>query len=256
LADQTTADTVFRMQSDSSKMIAATKALVGPTWIRVLAARWLVMVTVAIGSALPLAAQAESAASKYAKDLAAFAAADKTNPPPRNAILFVGGSSIRMWDTLAQDFAGLPVIQRGYGGSQMSDTLELIEQIVLPYHPRHIVLYAGENDVANGRSAPQILEDFKAFVHRTHAALPQSRVVFLALKPSPSRQQFHEQFKEVNRLIAQCANTTPGVVFVDDFTPLLGPDGQPRADLFQGDKLHLNAQGYALWTRLVLPQVR
>jgi lysophospholipase L1-like esterase len=220
------------------------------------AAHWLGLLWLAACLVAPLSAPAQTAASKWEHDIAAFEAADKTNPPPTNAILFVGSSSIRLWKTLAQDFLGFPVINRGFGGSQMSDTLEFAGRIVLPCRPRQVLVYAGDNDLADGKSPEEVTAAFKALVGRVHATLPGTRIGYIAIKPSPSRWKLADRMKAANRLIAEFAKTDERLAFIDVFTPILGEDGQPRPDLFVADKLHLNAKGYELWAKTVRPYLR
>jgi len=197
-------------------------------------------------------AAARPAAPPFAAEIEAFERADKTNPPPQNAILFVGSSSIRLWKTLAEDFADLTVINRGFGGSQVADSVRYADRIVLPYRPKVVVLYAGDNDLAAGKSPQQVLADFEAFSGKVHAALPDTPVLYLSIKPSVARWHLIDKIREANRLIEQYAGGTQGkVVYVDVFTPLLTPDGQPRPDLLIADGLHLNAEGYKLWTPIV-----
>jgi lysophospholipase L1-like esterase len=183
----------------------------------------------------------------------AFEAADKTNPPPKNAIEFIGSSSIKRWMTLAADFAGHKVFNCGFGGSHLCDSLAFADRIVIPYQPKLVVLYAGDNDIASGKSPEQIFADFKAFVAKVHAALPGTTIVFLAIKPSPSRAKYVEQARAGNRLIEEFIAGKPKLAYVDVFTPMLGSDGQPRTELFVSDRLHLNEAGYKLWTDILKP---
>ena len=189
----------------------------------------------------------------FAAEIEAFERADRTNPPPKDAVLFVGSSSIRLWKTLPQDFPGLKVINRGFGGSQVADSVRYADRIVLPYHPRVVVLYAGDNDLAAGKSPQQVLADFESFVGKVHTALPDTPVLYLSIKPSVARWHLIDKIREANRLIEQSAAAGSGgkVVYVDVFTPLLTPDGKPRPDLLVADGLHLNAEGYKLWTPIV-----
>jgi len=191
--------------------------------------------------------------NKWEADIAAFEAADKTNPPPKDAILFVGSSSIRLWKTLARDFSEFPVINRGFGGSEMADSVTFAERIVLPYRPRQIMVYAGDNDIAAGKSGEKVAADFKAFVKKVHKALPETRIAYIAIKPSPSRWRLVDKINTANGLIAKFTKTDKRLTFIDVFTPMLGADGRPRPELFQPDQLHLNAQGYELWTQTVRP---
>jgi lysophospholipase L1-like esterase len=190
---------------------------------------------------------------QYEPALRAFEAADKTNPPPLNAVLFIGGSSIRLWTNAPAQFPTNQIINRGFGGSYLSDSVALAARIGVPYRPKVIVLYAGDNDIAAGTSPEQVGADFKEFVAKVHAALPETHIVFLSIKPSPSRMKFFKQIKAANRLIREFIATDGKLVYVDVFTPMLGGDGQPRAELFVKDQLHLNDAGYKLWAGILGP---
>ena len=198
-----------------------------------------------------LSAQENAAVAKWEPEIKAFEAEDKTNPPPPGAILFVGSSSIRLWKTLAQDFRECHVINRGFGGSEIADSVAFAERIVIPCRPKTIVLYAGDNDLAAGKSPQQVFAGFKAFVQKIQAALPGTRVAFLSIKPSPSRWHLAEEIKTANRMIGDFCRRKKRLIYIDVFHPMLGPDGQPRAELFVEDRLHLNPKGYALWTRII-----
>ena len=193
-------------------------------------------------------------AEKWEERIAAFEAQDRAAPPPREAVLFVGSSSIVGWK-LGEFFAGLPAINRGFGGSEISDALHFMDRIVLPYRPRAIVFYAGENDIAAGESPEQVARDFETFVRRVRAALPQTRIVFIGLKPSPSRWKLIEQFRETNRLIRAFVESQRDMIFIDVERAMLDAHGQPRAELFVKDMLHMNRAGYEIWTELVRPHL-
>jgi len=207
---------------------------------------------------LPLFAQTsaekpEPTTARWEPAIRTFEAADKTNPPPRNAVLFIGSSSIRLWTNLAQAFPGHTVINRGFGGSELSDSVAFADRIVVPYKPKLILLYAGDNDIASGKSPQRVLDDFKAFVTRIHASLPRTRIAYIAIKPCPARERFLEQVKTTNRLIQEYAASDKRLLFIDIFTPMLTNEGRPRADLCIRDGLHPNAQGYALWASIIRP---
>lgn len=191
--------------------------------------------------------------NRWEGDIRAFEAADRTNRPPPEAALFVGSSSIRLWKTLAQDFPNHTVLNRGFGGSQLSDAVAFAGRIVIPYRPRVVVLYAGDNDLAAGKSPEQVFADFKAFEAKVRAALPEARLGFIAIKPSPSRWPLADKARTTNRLIAEHCRATPGLTFLDVFQPMLGADGRPRTELFIADQLHLNAEGYRLWRGILAP---
>jgi lysophospholipase L1-like esterase len=207
----------------------------------------------------PLAIGAQAAATnaphhlQWEKAIQAFEAADKTNPPPRNAILLLGSSSIRLWKDAPAQFPEHRLINRGFGGSHLADSVAFTERIVLPYQPKLVLLYAGDNDIAAGKSPEQVATDFKAFVTKVQAALPATRIAFIAIKPSPSRLKFLPAIKTANRLIQESIAGQPQLEYVEVFTPMLGADGQPRAELFVGDQLHLNDAGYKLWAGIVKP---
>ena len=202
-----------------------------------------------------VAAAVAAAAAPFEKEIRAFEAADKDHPPPNNAVLFIGSSSIRLWDTLAKDFPDVPVINRGFGGSQVADSVRYADRIAIPYRPRMIVMYAGDNDIAAGKSPAQVRDDFRAFVEMVHAALPDVPVVYLSIKPSLARWKLVEPIKEANRLIEEYAKQTKHVKYVDVFTPMLTKEGTPRKELFREDGLHLNRKGYELLASILTPIV-
>ncbi len=191
--------------------------------------------------------------ARWEKDIAAFEAADKTTPPPKDAVVFVGSSSIRLWKSAPEHFSKHRIINRGFGGSYMSDSVAFADRIVIPYHPKLVVLYAGDNDIAAGKSPEQVCDDFMTFVARLHASLPDTRIAYLAIKPSPSRLKYFEQHKRANELIREASATNDKLVYVDVWTPMLGADGKPREELFLKDRLHLNDEGYKLWAGIVGP---
>jgi lysophospholipase L1-like esterase len=186
--------------------------------------------------------------------IAAFETRDAENPPAKGGILFVGSSSIRFWKT-AECFPEYDIINRGFGGSQTSDVVQYMDRIVLPYEPRLIVLYVGDNDIAAGKSPEQVVADTTSFISRVHDALPETRIVYIATKPSLARWRLIDPMRAVNASIRKLAEDTPYVEFVDIDAPMLGADGKPRAELFIADGLHLSDAGYRLWSDLVRPHL-
>lgn len=193
---------------------------------------------------------------RWENDIKAFEQSDRTNPPPRNAVLFLGSSTIRLWKTLASDFPEVRVVNRGFGGSETVDSVAYFDRLVMPHQPRTIVFYGGDNDLSTGRWPEQILVDFQTLANRARAALPEVRILFLAIKPSPSRRGLLDQARFTNRLIEDYCQGKPGLEYVDVFTPTLGTNGQPRPELFAQDELHLNAEGYALWAEVLRPLLK
>lgn len=186
-------------------------------------------------------------------DIDRLVADDTPHSPPQHAVLFVGSSSIRMWTTLAMDFPGVPTIDRGFGGSTIADSTYYADRIILPYQPRLIVMYAGDNDIAEGCTPRQVLGEFEAFVARVRRGLPDVAIVYISIKPSMARWAMWPQMREANRQIAAWSRTQPRVTFVDVSKKMLGADGKPRAALFRGDGLHMRPAGYALWVQALKP---
>jgi lysophospholipase L1-like esterase len=187
---------------------------------------------------------------EWQSEIAAFAAVDRLDPAPADAVLFVGSSSIRLWHTLAADFPELPTINRGFGGSEIADSVYFAEQLVGPYRPRAIVMYAGGNDLADGKSPEQVRDAFGAFVTQARRWAGPVPFAYLSIKPNLSRRRQLPQIRAANALIRACAEER-GVDFLDVHAPMLGTDGHADPRWFDVDGLHLNAEGYALWTGVV-----
>jgi len=194
-------------------------------------------------------------ANRWEPAIRRFEEKDRQQFPPKGATLFVGSSSIVGWN-LQEYFPELPAINRGFGGSQIADSVHFADRIVLPYKPRTIVFYAGDNGLAAGKSPQEVLADYRQFVAKVHGALPKTRIVFVAIKPSIRRWHLVEKMRQANRLIREAAQADPRLVFVDVDPPMIGDDGKPRAELFKQDGLHLNADGYRLWSDLVGPHLK
>jgi lysophospholipase L1-like esterase len=204
---------------------------------------------------LLLAVQAARAADprRFATDIAAFEAADKANPPPRHAVLFIGSSSIVRWKTLARDFPKHQVINRGFGGSELADSVYYFDRIVAPYQPRIIVLFAGSNDINGGKTPDEVFEDFKAFAAKVRAALPQTRLDYISITTSPSRWSQYQKVQQANRLIREYISQDSHLGYINVLPAMLGPDGRPKPDIYALDRLHMNAKGYAIWQPIIAP---
>lgn len=207
-------------------------------------------------AALALAPVLLAAPEKWTAAIDKFTTADATRPPAPGGIVFVGSSSIVKWTSLARDFAGLPVINRGFGGSELGDSVAFIDRIVIPYRPRTVVLYAGDNDLKAGKTPETVFADFKAFKAKLHAALPKARLVYIAIKPSPSRWTLKDKIVRANTLIAAECAADARCAFADVYAPMLNARGEPRPELFVKDMLHMNEAGYALWTPVVAPLLK
>jgi lysophospholipase L1-like esterase len=193
---------------------------------------------------------------RFEPEIRAFEASDRAAMPAPNGIVFVGSSSIRRWTSLAADFPGLPVLNRGFGGSTFPEANRYVSRLVLPYRPRTIVLYEGDNDIATGRTPQQVLADYREFVRLVRGALPSARIVVVGIKPSPSRWQLADQQREANRLVREAVATDTLQSYVDVFAPMLGAGGRPEPALFVADSLHMTPAGYAIWRAQVAPRLR
>ncbi len=200
----------------------------------------------------PQAARDDRARPWYEAEIEAFRSADQADPPPPGRVLFIGSSSVRMWTSLAHDMAPAPVLNRGFGGSKTAEVLEVFDRIVLPYEPSVIVYYCGDNDLGiDNHDWESAANGFIAFDRLARSIWPKVRVFNLPIKPSPARWGNWESMRKANDMVREYCEATPGATYLDTVTPMLGPDGTPDPSLFLQDGLHLNAAGYALWTRVV-----
>lgn len=193
--------------------------------------------------------------SRWEKTIQAFEQQDAQNAPRKGEIVFIGSSSIRMWNT-DEDFPEFIIINRGFGGSQTTDSVEFAPRILIPLAPRLVVLYAGDNDISSGKSPEQVFNDTKAFFEVVHEALPKTRIAYLSIKPSLARWHLVEKMRAANALIRAHSETDTRLQFVDVDTPMIGDDGQPREELFLADGLHLTREGYDLWNSVIRPYLR
>ncbi|MDB5892681.1 MAG: family lipase [Rhodoferax sp.] len=202
-------------------------------------------------------AKAQTTASnalRWQSSLSDFATSDRARPPGRNGVLFVGSSTIRMWQNMSEDFRQVPVvINRGFGGSTLADCDHYVRELVIQYRPRQVMLYAGDNDLAEGRTPQQVLESFEHFVKAVRSELPSTQITYISIKPSPARVALADGIRQTNALIAGYLASMPNARYIDIHTPMLGPNGGTRPELFQADLLHLNETGYALWKSLITP---
>jgi len=189
--------------------------------------------------------------AKWEPEIKAFEEADREHPAPAGSIVFTGSSSIRLWKTLAEDFPGGPILNRGFGGSQIREVTAFADRIVLPYKPPLVVIYCGGNDIHAGLSAEQVFADYREFVSTVHAALPKTRIAYISIAPNPARWSEVEKVKTANRLIAAWSGKDPRLQFIDVYSEMLGLDGRPKPDIFVEDGLHMNDKGYEIWTRVV-----
>jgi lysophospholipase L1-like esterase len=214
--------------------------------------RFLSLVLILFPTVNVLRAQEKPNFAKWEKEIAAFEKKDQEKAPPQNGILFVGSSTMRFWD-LNKSFPELHAINRGFGGSQLADSVHFAPRIVLKYEPRVVVLYAGDNDLASRKSPEQVFADFQAFAILIHKELPKTKLVYVSIKPSVKRWSIWDKGQKTNALIEAYCKHDPRRVFVDIAPVILGKDNKPQADLFIKDGLHLNEKGYALVSDVLRP---
>ena len=205
----------------------------------------------ATGPALLSGQIADPDATRFAERIEEFAAYDAMNSFPADATVFVGSSSIVRWDT-GDSFRGMPLLNRGFGGSQMSDLVHYVEETVLRYSPRTVVVYEGDNDTSAGKRSQQLLEDYKEFVEAVLTAQPSTRIVILSIKPSLARWDVWRDMQDSNAAIEAYTHGDARVDFVDVGTAMLGADGLPIPELFVSDGLHMTAAGYDVWDEIVM----
>jgi len=193
--------------------------------------------------------------SRWEKSIQKFEAKDKEQFPEKGGIVFVGSSSMVYWKTDV-DFPEFNVINRGFGGSQTKDSVEFAHRIVIPYEPRIVALYAGDNDIAAGASVEKVIADTEEFVSIVHEALPEAKIIYVAIKPSISRFGMRKKMRAINDAVIEMAKADPLLVFADIDTPMLASNGIPRAELFVGDGLHLSREGYDVWNKVMRPLLK
>lgn len=197
--------------------------------------------------------------NRFQGEIDDFVRQDSLQPTPKQTALFVGSSSIRMWDSLQADMEPVSVINRGFGGSTIPEVLFYFDELILAHQPKNIYLYAGENDLAMtdlNITPAQVLETFQLFVNTVRAKLPDTKnIYFISIKPSVARWDLWPTMQEANQLIKDYASKQKDVYYVDVAAKMLQDDGTVRKDIFIRDSLHMNRTGYALWTETIKPDL-
>jgi lysophospholipase L1-like esterase len=186
-------------------------------------------------------------------EIAEFKHRDSVQHPPPNAILFVGSSSFRKWTGVQSDFPGYTIINRGFGGSTFDDLIRYAKDIVYPYRPRQVVIYCGDNDLAEGEKGKKVYKRFVKLYDMIRKHLGNVDIVFVSIKPSPSREKLMSEMEEANDLIRNFIAERSHAAFVDVYHLMLNAHGHPMDDLFIADKLHMNEKGYKIWQQAILP---
>ncbi len=200
-----------------------------------------------------VAAETNHNFAQWEKEIAAFEASDRTNPPPKHCLLFTGSSTIRKWTTLAQDYPGQPAVNRGVGGSEVVDITHFADRIVFPYEPKMIFFRCGGNDISDGKSVEQVFADFKEFVAVVHSKLPETEIVFISWSPTIARLKQKDKEQAYNKLVREFVKQNPHLQYCEMTDVPLDKDGKVRPELFQSDKLHFNEAGNKLMAERVRP---
>jgi len=206
-----------------------------------------------LAATLSLSAVAQTPENRFEKNVLAYEAADKANPPPQGAILLAGDSQFFRWKTVHEDLPGYTIVNRGIDSFQTSDLLHYTERLVLPHKPRMIILHVGGNDVHNGKTPERLLTDFQAFVAKVHAALPGVPIAFSSITPGPGRWDEADRRKAANKLLQDYVAAQPGLAFIDLWDAMLTADGKPREDIWVEDRVHPNHAGYLIRVQIMRP---
>ena len=195
--------------------------------------------------------------NRFEPEIKKFDDADRAAAPAPGGVVFTGSSSIRLWTSIGEDFPGVAALNRGFGGSEISDAIKYVDRVVLRYQPSQVVFYSGDNDLNGGKTPARVAADYKAFVNAIHAKLPQTRIVIMSIKPSLARWALVEKMRDTNRLVQEMVAKDPKrLAYVDVFTPMIGSDGRPRPELFVSDGLHMTRAGYAIWKEALAPVLK
>lgn len=194
-------------------------------------------------------------AQPFANEIADFKKADSISKPPANPILFVGSSSFRLWPDIQSYFPGYTILNRGFGGSNLLDVIRYADDVIFAYHPKQIVIYCGENDIASSEtvSADTVHNRFRQLFSMIRDRYPTVPIAFVAMKPSPSRYHLIKKVKNGNKQIKKFLSKQSNTAFINVFDPMLNKDGKPREELFVEDRLHMNPEGYRIWQQLITP---
>jgi lysophospholipase L1-like esterase len=188
-------------------------------------------------------------------EIASFRHIDSMTPPPAHPIVFTGSSSFRKWTGVRDAFPGYPIINRGFGGSTLPDVIRYANEVIFKYHPSQVVLYCGDNDLASSDTvtAQTVYRRFTQLFRLIRSRLPQVDILYVSIKPSPSREKLMPRMSGANTLIKDFISRQKHAAFVDVYHKMLTPDGKPMGDIFEGDKLHMNQKGYDIWQKVILP---
>lgn len=193
----------------------------------------------------------------FFNEIETFKKQDLVNPPPKNGIVFVGSSSFNLWPKIQDYFPGYKIINRGFGGSSLPDVIRYAPDIIIPYKPKQVVIYCGENDfMADGVTAEIVLDRFTTLFEILRENLPKTHILFVSIKPSPSRLKYLPEMVKANSMIKDYLENYRRTDYVDVYSKMLLADGTPMPEIFKSDKLHMNENGYAIWQKAIKPYLK
>lgn len=203
-------------------------------------------------------ALAQAQSPPFWNEIQAFKKEDSMQAPPKDAIVFTGSSSFRLWTGMQEAFPKHRIINRAFGGSTFPDVIRYVDDVIFKYRPKQVVLYCGDNDLASSDTvnAQTVYQRFVHLFTMIRNQLPKTSIVFVSIKPSPSRARLMPEVKRANALIKSFLETKRRTAFVDVFSPMLQADGKPKPELFIEDSLHMNSEGYKIWQRQLEPALR
>jgi lysophospholipase L1-like esterase len=193
---------------------------------------------------------------KWGESIAKFEQQDSVSMPEPGGILFLGSSSFTIWKDVSDYFPGKNIVNRGFGGSEMSDLLHFKEKLILPYQPKQIVVYVGENDIAAGEAPESVFEEGKQLVNWTKGQFPEVQFLFLSAKPSPRRWELRDKMQDLNLMLSEFASENEAVEHANIWSMMLGENGKPKPEIFLKDSLHMNANGYKIWQKVLTPYLK
>jgi lysophospholipase L1-like esterase len=199
--------------------------------------------------------RSQDSLAPFYNEIRQFQSADSISRPPRHAILFIGSSSFTKWVDVRDYFPGYTIVNRGFGGSSLPDVIRYANEIVFPYHPKQVVIYCGENDIAGSDtiSPLTVFNRFRQLFHLIRSRLPGVPIAFVSMKPSPSRKKYWPKMVQANAMVKRFLAGKPATAYIDVYHRMFNKDGSVMSDIFVEDALHMNAKGYAIWKKAIQP---
>jgi lysophospholipase L1-like esterase len=193
----------------------------------------------------------------YAEDIRQFRINDSINPPPHQVILFIGSSSFTIWKDVQDYFPGYVILNRGFGGSTILDQIHYYKDVIFAYDPKQVVIYCGENDLVSGQmvTGKMVYQRFISLFYIIRAQFPKAKITYISMKPSPSRWDLRAKMLEGNNMIRDFLIKQKNTSFISVWDDMLGPNQRPKPEIFLPDSLHMNADGYRIWQKLIEPEL-